>query len=63
MQSNFLDWLKKFGPAQNILGPVKGQGIRNEGSSSLFFHYFPSHKFPPTRLLENSLLLYREPAI
>ena len=25
----FLDWLKKFGPAQNILGPVKGQGIRS----------------------------------
>ena len=23
----FLGWLKKFGPAQNILGPVKGQGI------------------------------------
>ena len=23
----FLEWLKKFGPAQNILGPVKGQGI------------------------------------
>ena len=23
----FLDWLKIFGPAQNILGPVKGQGI------------------------------------
>ena len=23
----FLDWLKKIGPAQNILGPVKGQGI------------------------------------
>ena len=22
-----MDWLKKFGPAQNILGPVKGQGI------------------------------------
>jgi hypothetical protein len=22
----FLDWLKKFGPAQNILEPVKGQG-------------------------------------
>ena len=22
-----LSWLKKFGPAQNILGPVKGQGI------------------------------------
>ena len=24
----FLGWLKKFGPAQNILEPVKGQGIR-----------------------------------
>ena len=24
----FLGWLKKFGPAQNILRPVKGQGIR-----------------------------------
>ena len=23
----FLDWLKKFGLAQIILGPVKGQGI------------------------------------
>jgi hypothetical protein len=25
---NFLGWLKKFGPAQNILGPVKGQSKR-----------------------------------
>ena len=24
--NKFLGWLKKFGPAQNILGPVKGQG-------------------------------------
>ena len=24
----FLGWLKKFGPAQNLLGPVKGQGNR-----------------------------------
>ena len=23
----FWDWLKKFEPAQNILGPVKGQGL------------------------------------
>ena len=22
----FFGWLKKFGPAKNILGPVKGQG-------------------------------------
>ena len=27
----FLGWLKKFGPAQNILGPVKGQGINVPG--------------------------------
>ena len=26
----FLGWLKKFGRAQNILGPVKGQGIRGK---------------------------------
>ena len=25
----FLVWLKKFGLTQNILGPVKGQGIEN----------------------------------
>ena len=24
----FLGWLKKFGPVQNIVGPVKGQEIR-----------------------------------
>ena len=26
LKRQFLGWLKKFGPAQNILGPVKGQG-------------------------------------
>ena len=25
----FLGWLKKFGPVQNILGPIKGQGIKS----------------------------------
>ena len=36
----FFSWLKKFGQAQNILGPVKGQGIsdcaicRTRGCSS-----------------------------
>jgi hypothetical protein len=25
----FRDWLKKIGPAQNILGPVKGRGINS----------------------------------
>jgi hypothetical protein len=26
----FLGWLKKFGPAQNFFGPVKGQGISQQ---------------------------------
>ena len=26
---DFLGWLKKFGPTQNVLGPLKGQGIRS----------------------------------
>ena len=32
--TKFLGWLKTFGPAQNILGPVKGQGISVIGSQS-----------------------------
>ena len=32
-----LGWLKKFGPAQNILGPVKGQGMNAN-------HLFVWHK-------------------
>jgi hypothetical protein len=33
------DWLKIFGPAQNILGPVKGQGIRRYLlRDSMFIH-------------------------
>ena len=31
-------WLKKFGPAQNVLGPVKGQGIR-QTIECLFPHW------------------------
>ena len=31
----FLGWLKIFGPAKNILGPVKGQGISHNNSSKL----------------------------
>ena len=38
MQSIFLGWLKIFGPAQNILGPVKGQGISfAQGIFKFFF--------------------------
>jgi hypothetical protein len=29
---SFLVWHKKFGPAQKILGPVKGQGIFEKSS-------------------------------
>ena len=28
--NEFLGWLKKFGPAQNILELVKGQGTRHQ---------------------------------
>ena len=30
-----LGWHKTFGPAQKILGPVKGQGIRNSVLSEI----------------------------
>jgi hypothetical protein len=33
----FLGWLKRFAPEQNILGPVKGQGIR--------IHFFEKKQF------------------
>ena len=32
----YLGWFKKFGPAQNILGPVKGQGINCIVNCSIF---------------------------
>ena len=34
----FLDWLKKFGPAQNILQPVKGQGISASSKTFVLAH-------------------------
>jgi hypothetical protein len=36
----FLGWLKLFGPAQNILGPVKGQGIYFILGSVSIIHFF-----------------------
>ena len=40
MQSKqFLGWLKKFGPAQNILGPVKGQGISVQPMRKIFSNF------------------------
>ena len=39
----FLGWLKKFGPAKNVLGPVKGQGINlqlKKDTSTRFEKYF-----------------------
>ena len=48
MQSIFLGWLKKFGPAQNVLGPVKGQGISLSSSlrSRLQLDIVNKSKFP-----------------
>ena len=42
----FLGWLKKFGAAQNILGPVKGQGIYWNWRESCCSHtkYFIKNK-------------------
>ena len=34
--NKFLVWHKRFGPAQNIFGPVKGQGIRGV---KIFFEF------------------------
>jgi hypothetical protein len=35
----FLGWFKKFGLAQNILGPEKGQGI-NVGNRSIVLNFY-----------------------
>ena len=50
--NKFLVWHKKFEPAQNILEPVKGQGIRNILRQSInrkewhhFNNSFHSHSF------------------
>ena len=41
----FLVWLKKFGPAQNILGPVEGQGISVSIQGA--FNFLSSNNLPP----------------
>ena len=41
--NKFLVWHKNFGPAQNILGPVKGQGISQLcGKQGTYFHLLSS---------------------
>jgi hypothetical protein len=42
-----LGWLKKFGPAQIILGPVKGHGIRVN-----FHHHFSNSRTETKELIE-----------
>ena len=48
--NKFLGWLKKFGPAQNILGPVKHKALDYQtvklrgfpdGFSHIIFKYLP----------------------
>ena len=45
----FLGWLKKFGSAQNILGPVKGQSIKTH-------HLAKDDKYPHWKQLGDGLL-------
>ena len=40
--NKFLDWHKKFGPAQNIFGPVKGQGIRQKSLKKFRWYFGPN---------------------
>ena len=44
----FFGWLQKFGPAQNILGSVKGQGLEKRftdlGLNTLFNSSSRNHK-------------------
>ena len=40
--NKFLGWLKTFGPAQNILGPVKGQGISEFAQLYITVFLFPA---------------------
>ena len=59
----FLGWHKKFGLAQNILGPVKGQGIRcgnfAKGHLNLNLLHVLTHsrdsKEPKTKILSEIL--------
>ena len=40
-----LGWLKKFGPAQNTVGPLKGQGISSVKTSLEILLYFLASKY------------------
>ena len=61
MQSNFWAGPKKFGPAQNILGPVKGQGIIVFASAKIrliisFFGHVYVQKFGSPTLADAILM-------
>jgi hypothetical protein len=61
--SQIFGWLKTFGPAQNILGPVKGQGIGiKKGENWSFSQHVGTnfgHKFgQPSKILQRHERLY-----
>ena len=49
----FLGWLKKIGPQQNILGPVKGQGINFFFLDTLDPEFCPWRTLDPTQMGPN----------
>ena len=42
--------IRIFGPAQNILGPVKEQGIRKKTKSAFLPHESPNHVHPEEQI-------------
>ena len=53
----FLGWLKKFGPAQNILGPVKGiRPLKGSQSKEYSEHEHPCHRIKKTKFRLSSNL-------
>jgi hypothetical protein len=64
MQPKFWGGLKKFGPTQNILGHVKGQGINLFHNQSMSYVSHQSIGYPrifgisKSRILRNICLLF-----
>ena len=61
----FLGWLKKFGPVQNILEPVKEQGINNVKLTVKILSIYAAqqtkkiaYNLSPNKFQENSHLLF-----
>ena len=60
MQSNFWACSKKFGQAQNILEPVKGQGIRHMYFSHLYRYEISKADLLSKRSKKNQIVFLSE---